>query len=63
MKLELTKAELDLTIDVLQNRMGELRQEIYHTTVSHFKDQLKEMEVLLQGIIDKLESASTAPPH
>jgi hypothetical protein len=54
MKLELTDAEHELTLHVLQNRLGELRQEIHHCTVSKFTEQLKETEVLLKSVIGKL---------
>jgi hypothetical protein len=60
MKLELTEAEHELTLYVLQNRLGELRQEIHHSTVSTFTDQLKEKEVLLKGLIGKLGSAQSS---
>lgn len=60
MKLELTAAECGLILHVLQNRLGELRQEVCHSTVSKFKDQLKESEELLKSAIHKLETGSCA---
>lgn len=57
MKLEMTEAEHELILYVLQNRLGELRQEIHHSTVSTFTDQLKETEILLKCVISKLETA------
>ncbi len=56
MKLELTRAEHDLILHVLQSRLGELRQEIHHSTVSAYTDRLKEMEVLFKTLIGKLNS-------
>ena len=55
MTLELTEAERELALNVLKNRMGDLRQEIRHSTVSTFTTQLKAMQDLLAGIIEKLE--------
>lgn len=54
MKLELDEAEREMTLNILQNRLGELRQEIHHSIVSHFTDQVKETEVRLKGVIEKL---------
>ena len=59
MNLELTPEEHELLLEVLHGRMGELRQEIYHATVSTFKDELKEREALLQGLIQNLEAGAT----
>jgi hypothetical protein len=43
----------------MQNRLGELRQEICHSTVSKFKDQLKESEEVFKNVIQKLETATS----
>jgi hypothetical protein len=56
MSLELTQEERELLIDVLVARLGELRQEIHHSTVSTFTDQLKQTEVLMKALIDKIKA-------
>lgn len=55
MNLELTDAERVLVLDVLEDRMGELREEIHHSQVSTFTDELKQREGTLRAIIKKLE--------
>lgn len=62
MKIELTEAERELTLHALRNRLGDLQQEIHHSSVSQFTEKLKEMEALLQGIIDKLDVVHAAKP-
>lgn len=65
MQLTLTEAERDLLIEILRSRMGELREEIYHTTVSGYRDMLKAKEATLLGLLALLdaESAPTADDH
>lgn len=57
MNLELTDAERVLVLDVLEGRLGELREEIHHSQVSRFTDELKQREKTLRAIIQKLEVA------
>ena len=40
--------------EILQQEYQDLREEIYKTDSSHFKDQLKEREALLEKLIAKL---------
>lgn len=56
MQLELTDEERDFLQEILRDRMGTLREQVYHTTTSTFKQQLKERESLLQSMIDKLDA-------
>lgn len=55
MELQLTDDERRLLIDILRGRLGELREEVYHATVSTFKDELKAREVVLSDLISRLE--------
>ncbi len=57
MNLELTDAERVLVLDVLEDRMGELREEIHHSQVSRFTDELKKREGTLRTIMQKLDVA------
>ncbi len=57
MNLELTDAERVLVLDVLEGRMGELREEIHHSQVSTFTDELKRREGTLRSIIERLDVA------
>jgi hypothetical protein len=58
MTLELSAEERTLLLEILQNKFGELKSEIYHTEAADFKAGLKEREALLQAIIGRLESTS-----
>jgi hypothetical protein len=58
MKLELTAAEQEFLLEVLHGRHGELREQVYHSTVSTFHDQLTHQKTLLKQIIEKVEAAS-----
>jgi hypothetical protein len=56
MNLELTPEEKELLLEVLPGRMSELRQEVRHSRVSSFTEQLKQKEAVLRSIIEKLGS-------
>ncbi len=55
--LQLSAEERNLLVEVLSSRIGELRQEIHHSTVSTFTDQLKQTEILMKGLLAKVQSA------
>lgn len=57
MFLELTHPEGELVLRVLRGRLEELRQEIRHAKVSTYSDQLKKTELMLKGVIRKLQDA------
>jgi len=57
MNLELTDAERILLEEVLQGRLAELREEVRHSRVSSFRDELKEREELLRGLLDRVAAA------
>jgi len=54
MNLELTDKERDALIVVLKDYLPELRGEIASGGKHEFKEELKEEEVVLKGILDKL---------
>jgi hypothetical protein len=56
MNLELSDAETELLQQILQGRMEELREEVRHSRLPDFREQLKEKEELLRGIMEKLGS-------
>jgi hypothetical protein len=58
MSLRLTEEERDVLVDVLTSRLGELRQEIHHSTVSTYTKHLKKTEVVLKGLIGKAQAYS-----
>jgi hypothetical protein len=54
MELILTPAERDLLEGILEDALGSLREEVYHSETARFKDDLKADETLLRGILNKL---------
>ena len=56
MSLHLTRQERELLIDVLEGRHGDLRQQIHHSSVSKFTDELKETETVIKSLIEKLNA-------
>lgn len=54
MNLELTEKEKDALIVVLKDYIPELRGEIASGGKHEFKEELKQEEAVLKGILDKL---------
>jgi hypothetical protein len=54
MNLELTDKEKNALVAVLKDYLPELRGEIASGGKHEFKEELKEEEVVLKGILDKL---------
>ena len=59
-ELHLTEAERTLLLDVLRERLGELREQVHHSMTSTFTDGLKDTEAMLRRIIEQLEHAAAA---
>ncbi len=59
MQLDLTREELDLVTDLLQERQIALLREISKTDHFDFRRMLKEREELLEGILNKLGVTTT----
>lgn len=59
MRVELSEQEREYLAALLLDRLGELRQEVHHTDISHYKDQLKEQELLLRQLIEKFGMVHT----
>jgi hypothetical protein len=53
MKQELTLKEQAYLVDLLKERLGTQREQIYHTDTSSFKDQMKEEAAILRSLIAK----------
>lgn len=56
MNQELTEKEQSYLVDLLKERLGTQRQQIYHTDTSAFKNQMKEEEEILRNLIAKFSS-------
>ena len=58
MTLTLSDAEQEFLVEILQDRLGTLREQVYHSTTSTFTEALKDRERLLKGIIDRLQQSA-----
>ena len=54
MNLEVTDVEREFLLGILQERLGELRQEERHSRVPSFTDELKTNEQCVRNLIEKL---------
>ena len=59
MHLELQEREVRILINVLEERLRELRHEIVHTSTKDYKTSLLEREHILQCLHDKLVTEDT----
>lgn len=60
MRLELTEPEQTLLLEELKDRLGTIREEIYHSETYDFTEELRRKEAVLRGLIEKIETASRA---
>lgn len=54
MNIDLSGSESELLKEVLDHELGTLRQQVYHAEAPRFKDELKERQRALEGLINKL---------
>ena len=54
MRIELTDSEVRTLIEILDDRLRELRNEIIHTSTHEYKDILKKRQRILQCLHDKI---------
>lgn len=54
MKIELTPEERSLALGILEDRLGTLREQIYHSTTTEFTAMLKQKKHVLESVIAKL---------
>ncbi|XUW99964.1 MAG: hypothetical protein TUN42_08710 [Dehalogenimonas sp.] len=55
--LSFTPEERDLVLDILNNYMSDFRMEITDTSTPEYRKQLKQQELTLEGVIEKLQKA------
>lgn len=58
--VELTKDEIRLIAEVLENAYRDLKEEIYKTEEHHYKEQLKDREAKFEGLLRKFSAAAEA---
>ena len=60
MNLALSGDEQDFLLGVLDQKLGDLREEIYKTEDFEYKESLKADESLLKGLLAKLRGSAQA---
>ncbi|HWP29624.1 MAG TPA: hypothetical protein VFB73_13550 [Chloroflexota bacterium] len=56
MQLELTNEEQALLVNILDEELRDLKEEIYKTETSDYKEVLRARERLLQGLLEKVRA-------
>lgn len=54
LQIDLTEEEAKLVREILHDAFQNLREEIYKTDSSHYKEQLKTRETALEALVKKL---------
>jgi predicted translin family RNA/ssDNA-binding protein len=60
-KLELTDEEQALLLEELKDRLGTIREEIYHSNTYEFTSELKRKQAVLRNLIEKIETCIPQP--
>jgi hypothetical protein len=60
MQLEMSADEARVLADVLESALGEIREEVYKSEVAEYKDGLKQRELLMSAVLERLRAPSTA---
>lgn len=55
MQFDLTTEEATLLRNILERHLGDLRAEIYKTENAEMRDELKENEEVIKGLLSRLE--------
>ncbi len=61
MHIELNETERALLLDLLEERLGDLRDEIYRAESHDFKELLKAKKAVVAKLIEHLREAAGAP--
>jgi len=54
MQLDITPAEAQVLEEVLTRALGDLREEIYKSEVADYKTALKQREVIIESLLQRL---------
>lgn len=57
MQIVITNEEASLLWDELHDRLGTIREEIYHSDTCEFTEELKRKERVIKELIGKIESS------
>jgi hypothetical protein len=56
MQLDITPTEAQVLEEVLARALGDLREEIYKSEVADYKAALKQREVIIQSLLQRLSA-------
>lgn len=59
-KLELTDEERELLLEVLEERFGDLREQVHHSKTYDFTDMLRRKKALVSALIEKIKQLNRA---
>src|ERR1700750_547250 len=54
MQLDLSADEVTVLADVVDSALGSLREEVYKSEVTEYKDSLKQRQALLESVLQRL---------
>ena len=57
MDLTVTDDQRTLLVSVLQDTLGEVREEVYKAEIAQYRDELRKKEELLRGLLTALGAA------
>jgi hypothetical protein len=53
--MDFTTEELELLREIVRHQLGQVAVEVFHTDTHDFKELLKHRQVVLEGMLHKLE--------
>jgi hypothetical protein len=59
MQIDLTADETAVVTDILKSALGELREEIYKSELTDYKNSLKQRESVLTGVLARLDAPAS----
>lgn len=61
MDLSLTDDQQTLLISILEDTLGEVREEVYKAEVSEYRDQLRKKEEIVRDLLTRLGAPPAGP--
>jgi len=59
MQIDLTADETAVVIEILDNALGDIREQVYKAELSDYKDALRQRQSLLTGLLARLGAPSS----
>lgn len=61
MELTLNNDEQSLLVSILQETLGDVREQVYKSEIGAYHDDLKQKEALIRGLLGRLGAPAPAP--